>query len=142
MGSDIYGPLFLFTFLGAVIILPIYFRNKLQHKQLETVTIAIEKGIDPEKIFACLPKQEKTADPNGNWKAGIILVGLGLTFGIPIAFISAVSGEVDGGVPPFLFGILMVVLGGILMRIHKTIIGAVVKTGKANEKSLEKSSTE
>lgn len=142
MGSDIFGPLFLFTFLGAVIILPIYFRNKLQQKQLETVTIAIEKGIDPEKIFACLPKQERTADPNGNWKAGIILVGLGLTFGIPIAFISSVSGEGSEGLPPFLFGILMVVLGSILMRIHKTIIGAVVKAGKANDISPENSNTE
>lgn len=122
--------MFLFCFLGAVIILPIYFRSKLQQKQLETVTMAIEKGVDPEKIFASMPKQERTADPNGNWKAGIILVGLGLAFGIPVAFLSAVSSEGNEGLPPFLFGLLLVVLGGILLRIHKTIIGAVVKAGK------------
>lgn len=142
MDHNFFGPLFLFGFLAAVIILPIYFRNRLQQKQLEAVTMAIEKGIDPEKIKASLPAPERTADPNGNWKAGLILVGLGLTFGIPIALFTAVSSEGAEGLHPFLFGILLVVLGGILMRIHKSIIGAVVKADKSSENGPEKSSTE
>ena len=68
-------------------------------------------------------------DANGNWKASLILTGLGLAYALFIALpvvYAGVERQPDEVVPVFLPGAVLVVLGGILMYIHRTIVGRII----------------
>jgi hypothetical protein len=127
MREDILVPLMLFGSITAWVVFPIYFRHKLYSKQLDTVAAALEKGIDPEKIKLGLPREEE--DVNGNWKAGIILIGLGLAFDLMMAAAYFQFDEFrldDGpGVMVFMPGVMSIILGLVLLFIHRTIVGPV-----------------
>jgi len=129
---DIAGPIaafMIFAVLGACIILPIWLRHRLFYKQIDTVARAIEKGIDPVEIKRCLALPQQAGDVNGNWKAGVILIWLGLAafvLGLP----AAMPGPNQPGNAGWPLILLAVVLGIILLRIHKAVVGGVVKTGQ------------
>src|SRR5262245_26541855 len=63
--------------LVLLILIPIYLRNRLQQKQIETVARAIEQGLDLDKVRASLIT-ERSGDINGNWKAGVLVLAVAL----------------------------------------------------------------
>ena len=125
---DIAGPIaafMIFAVLGACIIVPVWLRHRLYYKQIDTVARAIEKGVDPAEIRRALALPQQSGDVNGNWKAGTILIWLGLAafvLGLPAA-LAGPAGN-NAGWPMVL---LAVVLGIILLRIHKAVVGGVVR---------------
>lgn len=129
---DIMGPIaavLIFAVLASCIVIPLWLRHRLYDKQLDTVAHAIEKGIDPLEIRRALALPQHNGDINGNWKAGTILVWLGLAafvLGLP----AAAPGEHHSGNAGWLLILLSVVLGIILLRIHKVVVGKVVRAGE------------
>jgi hypothetical protein len=129
--GSIAGPLFFFAFLAAVILVPIWLRNRLYALQLDVIAKAIERGIDPERIQLKLPKQDDD-DPNGNWKAGWILIAIGVVFSLcvigPLSYAGELGSDADPGswaitvVPGTLFSI-----GALLLFFHRTIVGKVYR---------------
>jgi hypothetical protein len=85
MSEDAFVPLVIFGAITAWVVFPIYFRNKLYHKQLDTVAMALEKGVDPERIKLTMPRGNDDEDVNGNWKAGVVLIALGIAFDVMTA---------------------------------------------------------
>jgi hypothetical protein len=128
-------PVVLFLVVGACIVIPIWLRNMLMRKQLDTVAAAIEKGIDPARIGASMPAQQRTGDINGNWKAGQILIWLGIGYclflALPVVLLEqhSITPEVVGIFSP---GVLSLVIGASLTYIHRTIIGEVIKQTENN----------
>ncbi len=117
--------------LGACIMLPVYLRNLLYRQTLDTVAKAIEHGIDPERIAVQLPsiQRERDDDPNGNWKAGVVLISIALGFFLAISvpvWLLVGSGHLQERftvlAPPLILGIV----GAALIIIHRRIVGAVV----------------
>jgi len=125
MGPEHFGLLIILLLLAGCIILPIWFRHRLYLKQLDTIATAIEKGIDPEKIKDSLAMPKKSGDINGNWKAGIILLWLGLIF-----FLLGLPQALRDGSLDWLGILLLTALGSVMLYIHKTIVGRVVKVGE------------
>jgi hypothetical protein len=131
MGGSDWGGAFFLLFLAAVILTPIILRNRLHAKQLDALTAALQHGVEPERIRELLPQRKDDDDVNGNWTAGQILLVLGWTylpFGV-LGLLAALSkAEADiGAVFILLPGVICLALGLRLLRIHKTIIGEVVK---------------
>jgi hypothetical protein len=133
--------LIVFVTIGACIMLPIYLRNLLYRKTLDTVAKAIERGIDPERIAIQLPsmQREKEEDPNGNWKAGVVLIGVALGFllaiSLPVWLLSAPGQHQERFTvlaPPLMLGIV----GAALIFIHRRIVGAVVRYTSARQRTL------
>jgi len=135
MGPDVLAPLAFFAFLTLIIVLPIYWRHKQYAAQLDVVAKALEKGVDPATIQLQLPKQEQAGDPNGNWKAGLILVSIGvfllLCVVIPGHLTGAIGNTDDGDViGSYAFPGMFLILGSVLLFVHYTIVGKVVKRGE------------
>jgi hypothetical protein len=135
MSSDNWGNAFFLIFLGAVILTPIILRNRLLAKQLDALTIAMQQGIEPERVRESMLLRRDEGDINGNWKAGQVLVWLGvayLPFGLIGMVAAASSGTANAGVfMAFLPGVVAIVVGACLRRIHRTIVGDVVRRGSA-----------
>jgi len=138
--GDVLLPIGFFAAVVLAIVLPVYSRNRLREKQLDTVAIAMEKGIEPERIRESLPLAEKVADVNGNWKAGVIMVGIAVVYIVMMALQMAFAGGADAkeGVMAFFPGVLLLILGVLLIYIHRTIIGAV-KTPNYNSNASNSS---
>lgn len=131
MNSDAWGSLIFAVFLGSIILTPIVLRNRLLARQLDALTVAMQQGIEPERVRESLMLRRDEGDVNGNWKAGLILTALGwifLPFSLLALFAAVVAQKADlGGLVGMLPGIACIVLGARLQRIHKTIVGDVVK---------------
>lgn len=119
-----------FVCITFLIAFPVWLRHRLYARQLEAISIAIEKGVDPAVIRKNLAINNGSGDVNGNWKASMILTGVGvalavimLPIGIYVAFTEGEFAAILGMLTP---GILLIVTGGILKYIHKRIIGKVV----------------
>lgn len=128
--ENVFGPLGFFAALTLCIALPIYFRNRLYQKALEVVALAIQQGVDPERVR--LPQMTSDNDDiNGNWKAGLILIVIGLIFLLTLAIPVFASGKVesdpDAGLVIFFPGVVCIGIGATLMWIHRSIVGAVVR---------------
>ena len=134
MQTNDWGGMFFFIFLGAVILTPIILRNRLLAKQLEALTIAMQQGIDPERVRESLLLRRDEGDVNGNWKAGTVLVWLGFAY-LPFGLLGMVAAGSKGDAGPgalmaLLPGVICLVVGYCLRRVHQTIVGAVVKRGE------------
>lgn len=136
MGGSDWGGAFFLLFLGAVILTPIILRNRLHARQIEALTTALQHGVEPERLRELLPQRKDDDDINGNWTAGQILMVLGwayLPFGV-IGLLAALGKEGGGDIGAvfiLLPGVICLALGARLLRIHKTIVGEVVKRGDA-----------
>jgi hypothetical protein len=143
MEEEILIPLAFFTFLTLVIVLPVYWRHRQNALQLDVVAKALEKGVDPERIQLKVPTPEQLGDPNGNWKAGLILIAFGLFTGLCVMLPLYYSGELstDGGelVPLFAAPGSFIIPGIVLLFIHYTIVGRVIKRGEKWPPSEEQS---
>ncbi|MCC7479470.1 hypothetical protein IT575_13580 [bacterium] len=122
---------FIFALAGCIM-LPVYLRNLLYRKTLDTVAKAIEHGIDPERIAVQLPSlaREREEDPNGNWKAGVVLLGIALGFLVAITvpvWLLVGDGHAQERftvlAPPVILGLV----GAALLYIHRSIVGPVVR---------------
>lgn len=136
MDSGTIAVLLFFATVGACIMLPIYLRNLLYRKTLDTVAKAIEHGIDPERIAVQLPslQREKDEDPNGNWKAGVVLIsvaaGFLLALTLPVWLLAGadkVQERFTVLAPPLILGIV----GFALIYIHRRIVGPVVRLSRS-----------
>ena len=135
MQPNDFGGLFMLIFLGAVILTPIILRNRLLAKQLDALTAAMQQGIDPERVRESLTLRRDEGDINGNWKAGQVLIWLGTAY-LPFGILGLLAGASKAGADAGVFmallpGVICLVVGACLRRIHKTIIGDVVKRGEA-----------
>jgi hypothetical protein len=136
VGSAV-GPIMFFLFLGAVILTPIFLRNRLMARQLDAVTAALQHGIAPERVRESLMLRREEGDINGNWKAGQILTVIGWTY-LPFGLIGALAGlskpnagdDAIGALGALLPGIICIVVGYRLLRIHQTIVGPVLRRGE------------
>ena len=118
-------PTVLIVILAACVLLPLWFKHRLYLKQLDTISRAIEKGVNPELIKESLAMPRRNGDINGNWKAGVILIGVGVTL-----FLLGLPKALSEGSLDWLIVLVFVVLGIILMHIHRTVVGKVVKAGE------------
>jgi len=134
MHDDVFVPFALFAFLTLIIVLPIYWRHRQYASQLDVIAKALEKGVDPERIQLKLPQQEQVGDPNGNWKAGLILISFGLFTLLCVMLPLYFTGELghDGGdvVPLYAAPGSFIIPGLVLLFIHYTIVGKVIKRGE------------
>jgi hypothetical protein len=134
--DEVFIPVSLFAFLTLVIVLPIYWRSRQYAQQLEVIAKALEKGVDPERIQLKLPAPENAGDPNGNWKAGLILVSFGLfvllCVMLPLYFTGEIGPKGDDGDIVALFAApgSFLIPGLVLLFIHYTIVGKVVRRGE------------
>lgn len=126
----VFVPLSFFGAITLCIVLPIYFRNRLYQKALDVVGLAIQQGVEPERVRLPQFTTDKD-DVNGNWKAGVILIVIGLIFLLAVALPLYATGEVssgdDGGFAVFFPGVTCIGIGATLLWIHRTIVGSVVK---------------
>jgi hypothetical protein len=134
MHDDVLTPLALFTFLTLIIVLPIYWRHRQYAAQLDVIAKALEKGVDPASIQLKMPQPEQAGDPNGNWKAGLILASIGLFILTCLVLPANMAGELGKDteeiIASYAFPGSFLILGGVLMFIHYTIVGRVVKRGE------------
>jgi hypothetical protein len=136
MDAGSIAMLILLALLAGSILLPVYLRNLLYRKALDTVAKALERGIDPERIAVQLPalRSEADSDPNGNWKAGIVISWIGIGFFICVTVpVLIFTPEQEGGQAKWLALVLPVMLwfvGGALLHIHRRIVGRVVRHGE------------
>ena len=135
MHDDVMTPLALFTFLTLIIVLPVYWRHRQYAAQLDVIAKALEKGVDPASIQLKMPTQEQVGDPNGNWKAGLILVAVGLFTLLCVMLPLYYSGEIghsgDGDIVAMFAGPgTFLIPGLVLLFIHYTIVGRVIKRGE------------
>lgn len=128
--DEVMIPICLFGAITLCIVLPVYFRNRLYQKALDVVGLAIQQGVEPERVRLPQFTTDKD-DVNGNWKAGVILVVIGLIFlcaiAIPMFAMGEVNAKEDGGFAVFFPGVTCIGIGATLLWIHRTIVGAVVK---------------
>lgn len=120
-------PIFLFIAIAACIIVPIWLKHKLYYVQLNAIAAAIEKGIDPAVIKQSLVMPRRTGDINGNWKAGLIL----LVLGIGIFLLGLPQAIQEGTQYEWLFPLLIAIFGAALMLVHFQVVGKVVKASSA-----------
>jgi hypothetical protein len=142
MPEDIFIPLSLFTFLTLIIVLPIFWRHRQYAAQLDVIAKALEKGVDPERIQLKLPSQEQVGDPNGNWKAGLILISVGVFMALCVMLPLYYTGEIgqhDDGDLVAIFAApgMFLIPGIVLLYIHHTIVGKVVKRGEQRPTRLD-----
>ena len=138
MNGDVLTPVCLFAFLTLIIVLPIYWRHRQYALQLDVVSKALEKGVDPAGLQLRLPSQEQAGDPNGNWKAGLILLSIGLFIFLCVMVPLQLSGQMhdDQGAKVGFFAApgMFIIPGLVLLYIHHTIVGKVVKRGEKWQK--------
>jgi hypothetical protein len=135
MNNDSWGSLFFVVLVGSLVLVPIYLRNRLLARQLDVLAIAMQQGVAPERVRESLLLRREEGDVNGNWKAGLILTALGwgvLPLSLLALFASAAQNKADAGsMFGLLPGIACLVLGARLHRIHRAVVGDVVRRGEA-----------
>jgi hypothetical protein len=146
-GGEAMVPLAFFAFLTLVIVLPIYWRHRQYAAQLEVIAKALEKGVDPASIQLKMPTQEQAGDPNGNWKAGLILISFGLFMlfcvMLPLYSVGEIGRHGDGDIvalyaAPGTF----IIPGLVLLFIHYTIVGKVLRRGEQRPRVNGNTATE
>jgi hypothetical protein len=127
VGSDFLGPIAFFGFLATVIVMPLYFRHQRNLKTIELVALALEKNSDPETVLRSLPPQREGGDINGNWKAGQILIWVGLVFGLVMLTVIGAQDDLrqNAGLAPLIPACISITLGIVLLAIHRRIVGVV-----------------
>ena len=133
-GPEIMVPLAFFSFLTLVIVLPIYWRHRQYAAQLDVIAKALEKGVDPASIQLKMPTQEQAGDPNGNWKAGLILISFGLfillCIMLPLYYSHGFDADEGEVVAMFAAPGSFIIPGLVLLFIHYTIVGKVIRRGE------------
>jgi len=110
------------------ILIPIWLKHRLYYKQLDAITAAIEKGVDPAEIKRSLAIQPRSGDINGNWKAGVLLIWLGSSMFVLAMIASILGGTYEWGA---LLLLTPAVIGITLLVIHDRIVGKVVRIGES-----------
>lgn len=83
MDADIFVPFVFFGFLGAVILIPIWLKERTKQSAHQLIAQAIEKGqtLDPALIRQLTDTSKKPQDKARNsLGSGIVLMGLALGF--------------------------------------------------------------
>lgn len=142
MDTGGFVALCLFAAVTACILVPIYLRNLLYRKTLDTVAKAIEHGIEPERIAVQLPSQqrEREDDPNGNWKAGVILIAIGLAFLLAVVlplWLFGEPGKHDDVLKMLSIPTILTIVGAAFLLIHRSIVGPVVTLAQQRERSRQ-----
>jgi hypothetical protein len=135
MAGEFMIPVVLFIVIGACIVVSLWLRHRLYQKQIDAITLAIEKGIDPDELKKAIEiKKPNGGDINGNWKAGVILLGTGLIFMIAMLPLMIVEFIKAGGFTDDVAGMATMLifpgLGLVFLYIHRTIVGPVIKHGE------------
>jgi len=92
--GEILGPLIpiaLFAMIGAIVIIPRYFKSLERQKMAETLRTAIEKGqpLPPEVVDAMSKDVKSPPSPQRDLRTGIIWLGVAIGFaamGIALGF--------------------------------------------------------
>ncbi|MGE0828071.1 MAG: DUF6249 domain-containing protein [Hyphomonadaceae bacterium] len=93
-GVEVLVPLFFFLFLGAVIVVPIWLKERTKQSAHQLIRQAIERGekIDPELIAQLSNPQAKQVDrPRRTLGSAVIMIALA----IGLAAAAALGGEFD-----------------------------------------------
>jgi hypothetical protein len=133
MDALVLMPVVVIIAVVACILIPIWLRQRLYHKQLDVVAKVIERGVDPAAIKHSLTLPSPRGDVNGNWKAGVILIGLGL--GLFVLGLPQALNEAEWG---WLMTLLIALLGVLLLVIHSRIVGHVVPVGAEESRSTDR----
>ncbi len=112
MGPEILVPLAFIAFLGAVIITPMWLRERTKQSAHSLISQAIEKGqpLDPhilERLTSAAPQHQQPGQARRTLGSGIVLLALGLGF----AVVSALNGEFYSGDGKVTAAIILGVLG-------------------------------
>lgn len=96
MGADVLVPLLFFGFLGAVILVPIWLRERTRQSAHQLISQALEKGqqLDPELLRQLTDTQQQRQQPDRPRRtlgSGVVLTALALGF----AGAAAVSSNFD-----------------------------------------------
>jgi len=141
MPGEAWIPIILFLVIGACITASLWFKHKLYQKQVDVISQAIEKGMDPEELKKAIEiNKPNGGDINGNWKAGIILLILGgVTF---LAMVPMIIQEYQRGhgldeISGFLSMLIVPALGVAFIYIHKTIVGPVILHGQRHPRDMD-----
>lgn len=85
MGADVFVPFLFFGFLAAIILGPIYLRERTRQSAHHLIAQALEKGqqLDPELMRTLTEGQKKPQDKaRSSLGAGVVLLSLGLGFAV------------------------------------------------------------
>lgn len=93
--EDIFGPLIFFTFLGAVIIVPVVLRYRDRARMHETLRAAYEKGqpVSPELLQMLQRDVKRTSSKFVDLRRAIVFLGIGLGLIAMGASIGQFAGE-------------------------------------------------
>lgn len=85
MDADIFVPFLFFGFLAAIILVPIYLKERTRQSAHHLIAQALEKGqqLDPALMRTLTEGQKKPQDKaRSSLGAGVVLLSLGLGFAI------------------------------------------------------------
>ncbi|HYD88064.1 MAG TPA: DUF6249 domain-containing protein [Vitreimonas sp.] len=114
MGADVFVPFVFFGFLGAVILVPIWLKERTKQSAHALISQALEKGqqLDPALLRqltegATKPPKDRARSTLGS---GVVLLALAIGFVIGGFAIRDFSGEVEPGmlVPAAILGTLAI----------------------------------
>jgi len=112
MGADVFVPFVFFAFLGAIILVPIWLKERTKQSAHALISQALEKGqqLDPAVLRqltegATKPQKDRARSTLGS---GVVLLALAIGFVIGGFAIDDFSGSVEGGmmVPVAILGAL------------------------------------
>ena len=80
MAEDVLGGLIFFSFLGAIILVPIILRYRDRARMHETLRMAYEKGqpVSPEMLEMLQKNVKRTSGKFADLRRAIIFIGIGL----------------------------------------------------------------
>ncbi|MDZ4691368.1 DUF6249 domain-containing protein [Terricaulis sp.] len=112
MGADVFVPFVFFGFLGAIILVPIWLKERTKRSAHALISQALEKGqqLDPAILRqltegATKPPKDRARSTLGS---GVVLLALAIGFVIGAFALDDFSGTVEGGmmVPAAILGAL------------------------------------
>ena len=113
MDADVFVPFLFFGFLAAIILVPIYLRERTRQSAHHLIAQALEKGqqLDPALMRTLTEGQKKPQDKaRSSLGAGVVLLALAGGFGVAGYIIGQTTGaeEAFGGmmVPAVILGAL------------------------------------
>lgn len=113
---EIIIPLAFFAMIAAIVLIPIWLRERTKQSAHQLISQALERGqtLDPalmERLTqSTAPRQQNQSAPRRTLGNGIILLALGVAFGVAGAFngdFDPVAGEFGGMmIPALILGVL------------------------------------
>jgi hypothetical protein len=112
MGADVFVPFVFFGFLGAIILVPIWLKERTKRSAHALISQALEKGqqLDPVLMRqltegSTKPPKDRARSTLGN---GVVLIALAIGFTIGAFAMDDFTGTVEAGmmVPAAILGVL------------------------------------